>query len=216
MTTFTDAELDALWDIYCEAGSANGSTDNGAIDLYDIEGMFEAAAEMRDAITYLRDTLKSVLQREAETYARHDAKVTALEAQLSERDPIGAAVMRERAAAWMDSNAADLKADASRFRGGTDPHHYRLNSAREARQYADAIRTLPLPTPAETLAHALQLPEIKALLNTGSHIRQHLRDVTFSRASAINPPMTAFISLKLPEQAIADYDAALAALEPKP
>ena len=34
--------LSGLWDDYCEAGTANGSTDNGAIELYDIDGMADA------------------------------------------------------------------------------------------------------------------------------------------------------------------------------
>jgi len=32
-----------LWEDYCEAASPSGATENGEIDLYDIEGMNEAA-----------------------------------------------------------------------------------------------------------------------------------------------------------------------------
>ena len=39
-----------LWDDYCEAASPSGSTDNGAIDLYDIEGMNEAAHALYEAL----------------------------------------------------------------------------------------------------------------------------------------------------------------------
>jgi hypothetical protein len=35
--------VDALWEEYLEAATPSGSTENGAIDLYDIEGMNEAA-----------------------------------------------------------------------------------------------------------------------------------------------------------------------------
>lgn len=127
-------------------------------------------------------------------------------AKLSERDPIGAAIMRERAAAWMDDQALTEEELAQGYGFTVD----------YPRVAAEAIRAIPLPTHAETLAYALQMPEIEALVNMGTHIRQHLRGVTFSVASSTNPPLTSFISLKLPEQAIADFDAALAALEPKP
>jgi hypothetical protein len=79
----------------------------------------------------------------------------------------------------------------------------------------DMYIRFPLPTHAETLAHALTLPEIKALVETSAHINQCLRDVTFSRTSTIDPPTTAFISLKLSGQVIRDYEAAIAALETK-
>lgn len=147
----TDAELDAL--------VGNLKYENSVLS----DGRAKTALEAAGAITYIRSTLKAVLQREAETYARHDAKVEVLEAQLAERDALGAVVMRERAADVLDSAATELECDASRFRGGTDPHHYRMNSSKEALKHSAVIRALPLPTHAELLAHALQLPEIKAM-----------------------------------------------------
>jgi hypothetical protein len=94
----------------------------------------------------------------------------------------------------------------------SDEAHYKLSCAEDLQ---DAISAEPLPTRAEQLAHARQLPEIKAMVETSALINQKLRDLTFSRHSTVNPPMTAFIDLTLPEQAIADYEAALAALEVK-
>ena len=39
----TPEKIQAAWDEYCEAATATGSTENGAIDLYDIDGMNDAA-----------------------------------------------------------------------------------------------------------------------------------------------------------------------------
>jgi hypothetical protein len=66
----TEEQLDALWDTYCEAATASGSTENGAVDLYDIDGMDEAAGEMRDAIVYLR--AENSMFRELLAEARDD------------------------------------------------------------------------------------------------------------------------------------------------
>lgn len=56
----------------------------------------------------------------------------------------------ERAAVTLDKEAASLRADASRFRGGTDPHHDRMNFASAAIKQASAIRALA--TPEQTFA----------------------------------------------------------------
>ena len=47
----------------------------------------------------------------------------------------------EACAKMLDNEADDYEADASRFRGGTDPHHYRMDLATTARKYAAAIRS---------------------------------------------------------------------------
>ena len=62
--------LSGLWDDYCEAGTANGSTDNGAIELYDIDGMFEAAHAIFDAATAAEARLAAV---EAENVRMREA-----------------------------------------------------------------------------------------------------------------------------------------------
>lgn len=51
--------LDDLWQEYCEAATASGSTENGGIDLYDIEGMDEAAY----ALFQYAQTLRAALAR---------------------------------------------------------------------------------------------------------------------------------------------------------
>lgn len=51
----------------------------------------------------------------------------------------------ERAVEVLDMEAEDLKSDASRFRSGTDPHHYRMNFASAAIRQAKAIRALAKP-----------------------------------------------------------------------
>ena len=47
--------VEAAWQNYCEAGNPNGSA--GDIDLYDIDGMFEAAQEMNALNVALRAAL---------------------------------------------------------------------------------------------------------------------------------------------------------------
>ena len=39
----TPEQIQTAWDEYSEAATATGSTENGAIDLYDIDGMNDAA-----------------------------------------------------------------------------------------------------------------------------------------------------------------------------
>ena len=39
----TPEQIAALWEDYIEAAMPSGSSENGAIDLYDIEGMNDAA-----------------------------------------------------------------------------------------------------------------------------------------------------------------------------
>jgi hypothetical protein len=48
---------------------------------------------------------------------------------------------RERCAELLDNIASDLEADAKRFRGGSDPHHHRMDKCSDARMYAAAIRS---------------------------------------------------------------------------
>ena len=116
------------------------------------------------------------------------AAITYLRAQLSERDPIGAAIMRERA----------LKAASSVVQDYKDQGGYKYADAAE---YAvDRIHAIPLPTPAETLAYALELPEIKALVEAARPYIATVNDADFGRQ-------------------MCEYEAlvaALAALEPKP
>jgi hypothetical protein len=57
------SDAKTLWDEYCEAGTANGTTDNGAIDLYDIDGMYEAARALFD---YAADLERQLAERHTE------------------------------------------------------------------------------------------------------------------------------------------------------
>ena len=61
----TPEPLQQLWDDYLEAGTPNGSNENGSVDLYDIDGMNEAAC----AVFHHAETLT--------------ARVTELEAELA-------------------------------------------------------------------------------------------------------------------------------------
>lgn len=72
------------------------------------------------------------------TLADHERAVQAAVAKAVE-----AAVNAENEACakLLNNEADDYEADASRFRGGTDPHHYRMNLASTARKYAAAIRS---------------------------------------------------------------------------
>ena len=72
------------------------------------------------------------------TLADHTAAVQAAVAKAVE-----AAVNAENEACakLLNNEADDYEADASRFRGGTDPHHYRMDLATTARKYAAAIRS---------------------------------------------------------------------------
>lgn len=69
--TFTDAELDALVMALTHYVSADAGPNFAQVPK-------RACDQGAEAITYLRATLVSVLQREAETQARHDAKLDAL------------------------------------------------------------------------------------------------------------------------------------------
>ena len=68
------------------------------------------------------------------TLAEHDAAVQAAVAKAVEAE-------RDACAEILDNEAADYEADAKRYRGGSDPHHYRRNKADAARKYAAAIRS---------------------------------------------------------------------------
>ena len=46
----TKEQARELWDDYCEAASPHGSTENGAIDLFDIDSMNEAAHALYAAL----------------------------------------------------------------------------------------------------------------------------------------------------------------------
>ena len=72
------------------------------------------------------------------TIADHERAVQAAVAKAVE-----AAVNAENEACakLLNNEADDYEADASRFRGGTDPHHYRMDLATTARKYAAAIRS---------------------------------------------------------------------------
>lgn len=84
---------------------------------------------------------------------------------------LAAIAMRERAAEELDSDVADLKADASRFRQGTDPYHGRMAFAEAAKMQAERIRALPPTfTDAELLAAAMQLPEVLALVEAADAV----------------------------------------------
>jgi hypothetical protein len=47
-------DIETLWQEYLEAATASGSTENGAIDLYDIDGMNEAAYALYQAAKALK------------------------------------------------------------------------------------------------------------------------------------------------------------------
>jgi len=72
------------------------------------------------------------------TLADHNAAVQAAVAKA-----VAASVNAENEACakLLNNEADDYEADASRFRGGTDPHHYRMDLATTARKYAAAIRS---------------------------------------------------------------------------
>ena len=105
------AKLCGLWDDYCEASTANGSTDNGAIDLYDIDGMFEAARAIFDAATVAEARLAAV---EAERDRMREALTDLLNAACG---PVGfAEAVRHnsgKAYPWPSLDAAEEKARAA-------------------------------------------------------------------------------------------------------
>jgi hypothetical protein len=86
-------------------------------------------------------------------------------AQLAERGPIGAAIMRERAAEVCKIIDHTQGEPETQFDMGYD---------QACIENAEIILKLPLPTHAETLAYALQLPEIKELVNAGAMAWQGL------------------------------------------
>jgi len=89
------------------------------------------------------------------------ASIEHLRAQLASRDALGAAVMRERAAAtclMVDQTQGEPE---TQFDKGYD---------QACVENAEIILKLPLPTHAEMLAHALTLPEIKALRDLADEI----------------------------------------------
>jgi hypothetical protein len=127
--------------------------------------------------------------------------------QLAERDPIGAAIMRERA-------QDEIEYLSQVFGRNQDGDFYMSekatiaasNALEEARRRVYAI---PLPTHAETLAYALQLPEIKALVDALNVSMEKLVSMAHSEFDLVCNDADF-------DELTKDADAALAALEPKP
>lgn len=101
----------------------------------------------------------------------HDAGAErAIWKEIAERpDALGAVAMRERAAELMLDWAQEAAASID------TGHPSGMNVAREVerdtcKEAAETIRALPLPTHADLLAAALELPEIKALVNAGQGV----------------------------------------------
>lgn len=76
------------------------------------------------------------------------ARAEAAEALLARAYEAG----RDDAAGGLDRDVADREADANRFRGGSNPHHYRMNLAQAVKYHAEQIRALPVPSPADLAA----------------------------------------------------------------
>lgn len=74
-------------------------------------------------------------------YVRLDHHERAVQAAVAKAVEASVNAENEACAKMLDSEADDYEADASRFRGGTDPHHSRMNLATTARKYAAAIRS---------------------------------------------------------------------------
>ena len=103
---------------------ANGHRDNECSDM--AAGAQQVADEIRALITPSQhDALAAHVAAEVAKARAEDASVNA---------------ENEACAKMLDNEADDYEADASRFRGGTDPHHFRMNLASTARKYAAAIR----------------------------------------------------------------------------
>lgn len=98
---------------------------------------------------------------------KSDIPATLIDRRMARFQPspaLAVLAMRERAAKELDSDVEDLKADASRFRQGTDPYHGRMAFAEAAKRQAERIRAIPTTfTNAELLAAAMQLPDVRAM-----------------------------------------------------
>jgi hypothetical protein len=107
------------------------------------------------------------------------------------KEPLGAAVMRERAAAtclMVDQTQGEPE---TQFDKGYD---------QACVENAEIILKLPLPTHAELLAHALTLPEIKAMVEN----MEWAQPILHRKLIHMND-----------QSDLSDFDATLAALEPK-
>jgi hypothetical protein len=167
MPDITDAALDALWDDYCDAARSIGNT--GDIDVYDIDGMFEAAQAMWDAITALRADVNA-WKSQCEGVEREAAKCFAAQQEIDVAwDAFGASGNRktlslaEQIASHQrevdDARACVAERDAAYARGVHDAATWiesvpnvlanRQEIARSIRALADAppvpvVRVLPL------------------------------------------------------------------------
>lgn len=95
-------------------------------------------------------------------YNRDGTAAAAAITYLRSRDAIGAVVMRERAASEVDylSQVFGRNQDGDFYMG----EEATLAAGSAFHEAEGFIRALPLPTTAEVLAHALGLPEIKAMV----------------------------------------------------
>ena len=93
-----------------------------------VEAMREMAPPLGD-----RPLFKRLMEVRSQSDAMQAAVAKAVEASVNAEN--------EACAKMLDNEADDYEADASRFRGGTDPHHFRMNLASTARKYAAAIRS---------------------------------------------------------------------------
>jgi len=84
-----------------------------------------------------RDEMEKCWKEEKSRADNAEAALTQSQAEV--------AAAYERAAVTLDKEATSLRADASRFRGGTEPHHYRMNFASAVIKQASAIRALANP-----------------------------------------------------------------------
>lgn len=107
----------------------------------------EKISAMQERIAELEAQLKMVLDCEAATHARHDAKVERLEAQAADPSALAAVAMREAAIEAVSDhhNADDLAAE---------------------------IRAIPDPDHAALLRAALELPEVRAMRDALKRIKQ--------------------------------------------
>ena len=148
-------------------------------------------AELDALVIWLdKEALAAYGQLDVDDPKDHEtAKAAAAITYLRTRDPIGAVIMQERAAKQVDDHGEWMKS------------HNLLGNGYDFAGQAKAIRAIPIPTDAEQLAYARELPEIKALVDEMEWalpiLRRHLDHPN-------------------DEGALLSFEAALAALEPKP
>ena len=90
----------------------------------------------------------------------------------------------EAAAELLDSEADDLEASASRFRGGTNPYHSRMDLATVLRVRASNIRDLITPAQHDALAAHVAAEVAKARAEDASEIAQLEQDLDDMRDNA--------------------------------